>query len=213
MKTCYTCKAVKNLSEFHKDKSSKDGHFYQCKPCKIEYARTTPHARKDYLHMVRTRTSKVCPWCKKEKEISQYYKNKLRPDGLTNYCKLCLNETARTRYHATGDSKNKLARDTKKLDLINKLGGSCSHCGLVPSDEWPLACFDFHHKENKSESFGSLLQLKNNAASIRAAEEIKKCIILCRNCHQRHHSNVSRGKFDGLIVSPFQNNIVASKPQ
>lgn len=33
MKTCITCKRVKNESEFHKDRSRKEGLSPRCKPC------------------------------------------------------------------------------------------------------------------------------------------------------------------------------------
>jgi len=33
MKTCSKCKIVKHIDDFHKDKSSKDGHKYKCKEC------------------------------------------------------------------------------------------------------------------------------------------------------------------------------------
>jgi hypothetical protein len=32
-KRCSKCKEVKLISEFNKDKSKKDGHYYQCKEC------------------------------------------------------------------------------------------------------------------------------------------------------------------------------------
>ncbi len=37
MKTCNTCNTVKEINCFYKDKSKKDGHGYQCKPCRIDY--------------------------------------------------------------------------------------------------------------------------------------------------------------------------------
>lgn len=212
MKTCYRCKEEKELFEFHEDIRSSDGKYYTCKSCKREYDRSEKTKRSSYREMAKTRTSKICPWCKAEKSIDQYYKNKLRVDGLTNYCKDCFKSTSKERRMRTGDSKNKLDRDIKKLSLINTLGGACTNCGLTPSDDWPLACFDFHHRENKTESLGKLLQLKSGDAFARASEEIKKCIVLCRNCHAKHHSNESRSKFEGLVVSPFQGNGVSSKP-
>ena len=36
-KICYKCKIAKSLSEFHKDKSSPDGHMRMCIKCKREY--------------------------------------------------------------------------------------------------------------------------------------------------------------------------------
>lgn len=215
MRTCPTCNTEKDLSEFHRCKRSKQGRYYQCKSCKLEYNKRPSGHRvmEDYRSTVKARTSKICPWCKTEKKLEQYHKNKRTIDGLTNHCASCLRERGNKRYQSTGDAKARMSRDARKLDLINILGGSCCHCGLTPSEEWPLACFDFHHNGDKTAEPARLLQLKSEAAINRATEEIKKCIVLCGNCHKRHHSNESRSKFNGLVISPFQNNIVASKPQ
>jgi len=36
---CTTCKSVKPLSEFHKDKCRRRGYHYTCKPCTAEWTR------------------------------------------------------------------------------------------------------------------------------------------------------------------------------
>lgn len=38
MKPCNTCKIPKELSEYHKNKASPDGHSHKCKACKKIYA-------------------------------------------------------------------------------------------------------------------------------------------------------------------------------
>jgi hypothetical protein len=39
IKICSKCQKVKNESEFHKDKSKKDGLYYKCKECQNHYER------------------------------------------------------------------------------------------------------------------------------------------------------------------------------
>jgi hypothetical protein len=48
------------------------------------------------------------------------------------------------------------------------------------------ATFDFHHIDSstKEESVNKLIK---NRAFKRAMEEVKKCIVLCANCHRIHH--------------------------
>src|SRR5580692_2364217 len=41
MKTCSSCKALKNFSEFSKNRAHKDGFANQCKPCFLESNRKT----------------------------------------------------------------------------------------------------------------------------------------------------------------------------
>jgi hypothetical protein len=58
---------------------------------------------------------------------------------------------------------------------------SCAHCG-----ENDPSTFDFHHikKDPTNKKVYKLLQRQNYNG---AREEIKKCIVLCANCHRKHH--------------------------
>ena len=58
---------------------------------------------------------------------------------------------------------------------------ACTICG-----ENDPATLDFHHavRDPSNRKLGNLLR---NAAYEAAYEEIKKCIVLCSNCHRKHH--------------------------
>ena len=60
---------------------------------------------------------------------------------------------------------------------------ACVQCG----QNHP-ATFDFHHVDSstKEESVNKLIK---NRAFKRAMEEVKKCVVLCANCHRIHHHN------------------------
>lgn len=64
---------------------------------------------------------------------------------------------------------------------------SCVQCGQTHP-----ATFDFHHvnPKNKVKSVNEWVQNRNYK---QAYEEIKKCIVLCANCHRIHHYNEKRG--------------------
>ena len=47
MKTCCKCKETKELTEFSKNRTTKDGLQFECKPCKKEYRRAHYLANKD----------------------------------------------------------------------------------------------------------------------------------------------------------------------
>lgn len=57
----------------------------------------------------------------------------------------------------------------------------CQQCG-----ETHPATFDFHHikKDITNKRVSELIQWQNYNS---AREEIKKCIVLCANCHRKHH--------------------------
>lgn len=57
----------------------------------------------------------------------------------------------------------------------------CTKCGL----DHPAA-LDFHH-ENPNEKEYNVNRLISDGRFKRAYEEIKKCIVLCANCHRIHH--------------------------
>lgn len=77
--------------------------------------------------------------------------------------------------------KNKKRRDLKK-EMKNLLGGKCSRCGYNKC----LAALDFHHNQGNKEAVVSIL-LKD-CSKQKALKEIKKCILLCANCHREVHS-------------------------
>ena len=65
---------------------------------------------------------------------------------------------------------------------------SCVQCG----QNHP-ATFDFHHI-NRDTKEASVNELIKNRAFKRAMEEVKKCVVLCANCHRIHHHNERQNK-------------------
>ena len=62
---------------------------------------------------------------------------------------------------------------------------SCSKCG-----ENHTACLEFHHLNEKEKSFGISHSIESMGYSKeKMMNEIKKCIVLCSNCHRKLHSN------------------------
>lgn len=58
---------------------------------------------------------------------------------------------------------------------------SCTKCGFNH-----IAALDFHH-EDPSEKEYNVNRLVSDGRFKKAYEEIKKCIVLCANCHRIHH--------------------------
>ena len=73
--------------------------------------------------------------------------------------------------------KNKEEWDKYKATL------SCTKCGFNHP-----AALDFHH-EDPSEKEYAISKLISNKRFKTAVEEVKKCIVLCANCHRIHHWN------------------------
>lgn len=100
------------------------------------------------------------------------------------------NREYQKKYHKVWYEKNKQARikqiherrDTNRLWVKEyKQDKCCSQCG-----ESHPATFDFHHTEdNKEINIANALNLGWSIERIK--KEISKCIILCSNCHRKHH--------------------------
>jgi hypothetical protein len=83
--------------------------------------------------------------------------------------------------HCAVEAVSRRRRKVKRL-LVDAAGGRCQRCGYDKC----LAALQFHHLNSEEKSFRisapgvkSLQKLK---------EEIKKCILLCANCHAELHS-------------------------
>ncbi len=84
-------------------------------------------------------------------------------------------------------AQHKLLKDKRKRELVNwlkeyKKGISCEDCG----ESYP-ECLDFHHKnpKNKINTISDLVIRGYAKATI--LMEIKKCLVLCKNCHVKLH--------------------------
>ena len=79
-------------------------------------------------------------------------------------------------------------RWSKKIRAIRYLGGKCARCG---NDN--VFVLVFHHTRNKDKLISALTNHDSKWEIIE--KEIKKCILLCRNCHlEEHHPKSNKAK-------------------
>ena len=69
---------------------------------------------------------------------------------------------------------------------VQALGGKCAICGGVFED----CCYDFHHLDPSQKDF-TISDCNTNGARSwpQLRDEIKKCALLCANCHRLYHNN------------------------
>lgn len=72
----------------------------------------------------------------------------------------------------------KTKAETKKW-AMKQLGGKCLRCKV---SDLPSVCYQFHHVDKKTKKYnvGGLIRQK---PSERLKKELKKCVLLCANCH------------------------------
>ncbi len=118
------------------------------------------------LHIVEVQEKglRKCLRCKTVKNAQDFY---TRSNGhLHVECRACMKDRVNIR-----------ARKNKEI-AINLLGGKCSKCGY---NKCPAA-LDFHHLDRSSKEVGISNILTRSMDRIK--DELKKCIILCANCHR-----------------------------
>ena len=191
MKTCLKCGKTMDEELFPLDPKRKDGRHPYCKSCKAEEQRGRNHIETE----ARRRLPKRCRRCgRSEPEISF-------PSRQSHNCWDCHEHEAETsreaqnrrsakRYSEHRVRINQRLREratARKLELLRLCGGRCVGCGLEVGEEWPGACFDFHHPEKNKE--GVIAQMMHSWKSMhgRLLIEIKKCVVLCANCHRKAH--------------------------
>ena len=137
--------------------------------------------------------TKLCSKCKTARGVQDFYKNVLSADGLPSTCKFC--QRATDKEYRKRNRKKILARQAEYKRqwflFIKAEQLQCSVCGYSKE----FSAIEFHHcdpskKEVEiSKFFGYAYNKKNRS---RLLQELKKCRILCANCHRELHAYLKR---------------------
>jgi predicted HNH restriction endonuclease len=74
----------------------------------------------------------------------------------------------------------------RRVKKIIQFGGVCEFCGLEYSGK-NAAAFHFHHIDASTKGKRSLASLFISGSEPTLNDELKKCILLCSNCHEVLH--------------------------
>jgi dTDP-4-amino-4,6-dideoxygalactose transaminase len=119
--------------------------------------------------------TKVCSICKSRKLIKHFGK-RYDYDAYRSYCRKC---------HLDKAAKEKSERRAY-VSNYKKLKG-CNICGY--NDERALV---LHHKNPKEKTLEVSNMISRNYSSEKIKKELKKCEVLCQNCHAiLHHEERS----------------------
>lgn len=189
--TCRSCGHRKQLREFPRDCSRPNGRHPYCKRCKAAKQRDSNHRRMRAKNEAPTRPCSVCQKTRQAEDFSspRAWKCRACKEKTAARQKKDRREKSRAWYQANKHKKRlhlALLRDNRKLQLLELRGGICVDCGLFPSEEWPVGCFDFHHDSDDKEH--SLARLLHSAQKWNlAVAEAEKCVVVCANCHRKRH--------------------------
>ena len=104
---------------------------------------------------------------------------------MKRICKLCVNrikEYSKKCSTRCGSCNTKIRRFRAKAAAIQLLGGKCTKCGWHGNQ----AAMQFHHKNPKKKDF--IIGNVGNKSWDSIKNEMRKCILLCANCHMIEHS-------------------------
>lgn len=104
-----------------------------------------------------------------------------------SHCKECEKEAERIRYAENKERRDEIIKRAcqykqENIDLVEtyKQRGCCK-CGDKRS-----YVLDFHHIEPETK-YNTIAHMTKSASKENLEKEIKKCVLLCANCHREFH--------------------------
>ena len=116
--------------------------------------------------------SRVCPKCKENCTIDQFY-NRRGKENSSVYCKKC----------STIQTLSRLQR--LKKQMVDYKGGCCQICGYKKY----MGALEFHHIDPTQKDF-NLSRMKQYTFDDKVTNELDKCILVCSNCHREIHGGL-----------------------
>jgi len=133
---------------------------------------------------------KKCAKCKDEKGFDEFHKDNSKKDGRQSYCKRCLTDAAKKDYKENNRKDlfvkraNSKKQEMKILFNLIRANNLCAFC-----EETELCCMDFHHLDpsQKDVNVSYLCECKSRERMI---NEMRKCVVVCSNCHRKIHAGL-----------------------
>ena len=150
---------------------------------------------------------KTCITCKEEKELTDFYKDKRRTNGLKSECKSCNSARAKKwaknnpeqmkkhfgkwknnnseKFKEIKEKSSKMRTKINRAKIAEIHGTTCVHCGATES-QGKKKSLELHHPDPNEKDFNVAEKLHYQWQRIEA--EVRKCILLCRQCHRAVHN-------------------------
>jgi hypothetical protein len=87
---------------------------------------------------------------------------------------------------STSSERVKKWRETTKQRMVESMGGQCQCCGYSKCSK----ALAFHHIDPTQKDIGFGDTRANPKSWLKLVEELRKCILLCHNCHSEVHAEV-----------------------
>lgn len=131
---------------------------------------------------------KTCTMCKMDKPLDEFAVRDKTTGRRHSCCKSCKRIIDNKAYKTQTTRRDKIRKNAvaqiqwlKLFVRRVKQRGQCSKCN---EKRWYV--LDFHHTSDDKEHTISLLVARGGSIK-RLKNEMRKCILLCSNCHREHH--------------------------
>ena len=132
--------------------------------------------------------TKICTKCGRELPLDQFnWRDKTKGTRRAD-CKQCHNNYMKIKYQEKREAIQDIKSELK-----------CQKCGYNKCPE----ALEFHHINPKEKEEIIARMLSNNYSLDKVREEMKKCIVLCANCHREFHFY---NKNNNITLEDFLNN-------
>lgn len=137
-------------------------------------------------------TEKLCACCNQIKSIEHFWKRARAKDGFTPSCIDCVRKQNQQSYknHWVKNRKRIDCNHYRKVEELREWVNQIKHeHGCLFCEQNEPVCLQFHHikKETKYLCISALINRKQKQ---KIEEEMKKCVVVCANCHLKLHSGI-----------------------
>ncbi len=120
---------------------------------------------------------KQCNRCNVSKPLTAFSLHSNQTKTLRTTCRSCRRKVETIKKRAL------------RIEAYKHFGEKCTDCGIKSSKN-NYTIFDFHHLDPSKKD----LKFSKTSSTEKFWNEIKKCIMLCSNCHRIRHFNERRLK-------------------
>lgn len=127
--------------------------------------------------------------CDVEKDVIEFYKASKLPSGFQSRCKLCTKISyngyrhKRLSHYKKVKEDRRIQKTLRVIQLKETQGCQCCNETFGP-------CLQFHHLDPNMKSYNIADMVARDASWNRLIVEVKKCIVVCGNCHVKIHNGV-----------------------
>lgn len=143
---------------------------------------------------------KRCPACTMVKSRSEFHVSRRRSDGLQSNCKSCKSIRSAVSFSTDPVYRSKQVFNNKRNRANNRefVRQYKAAIGCLFCPEKHEAALDLHHIDPSIKDSAVSQMLCNSKDKIEF--EIAKCVVLCSNCHRKHHAGVEGYEIAGPVV-------------